>query len=218
MLLSITESNVSILMFQAYASGCNIVILSSSFERVQIIPGVCHDNIQISCLDCSADTGKIAAAYDDQVIIFEPTPLVTSDSEKEKAATRETKSLNYWWVETARIKAECKVSTLAWNNDATRFYTAGEFLQLWQHEIKDSMPQHVTFEVGQPTSPSKESKTVWSCLWKTRPANPISFMSVSADGSLVATAGANDRLVRVWYQNQQRKLNEKVMFSFESQN
>ena len=105
--------------FQAYASGCNIVILSASFERVQIIPGVCHDNIQISCLDCSADTGKIAAAYDDQVIIFEPTPLVSSN-EKESKPPKESKSLNYWWVETARIKSECLVTTLAWNNDATR--------------------------------------------------------------------------------------------------
>ena len=74
-------------MFQAYASGCNIVILSSSFERVQIIPGVCHDNIQISCLDCSADTGKIAAAYDDQVIIFEPTPLITKENESKTTQT-----------------------------------------------------------------------------------------------------------------------------------
>ena len=125
---------------QAYASGCNIVILSSSFERAQIIPGVCHDNIQISCLDCSADTGKIAAAYDDQVIIFEPTPLISlsknSNSNDGGGCSKESKNLNYWWVETARIKAECNVSTLAWNNDATRFFTAGEFLQLWQHEIK----------------------------------------------------------------------------------
>ena len=59
--------------FQAYASGCNIVILSPKFERVQIIPGVCHDNIQISCLDCSVDSGKIAAAYANQIIVFEPT-------------------------------------------------------------------------------------------------------------------------------------------------
>ena len=60
--------------------------------------------------------GKIAAAYDDQVIIFEPTPLI-SNSEKNSSKSG---SINYWWVETARIKAECKVTTLAWNNDATR--------------------------------------------------------------------------------------------------
>ena len=71
--------------FQAYASGCNIVILSPSFERVQIIPGVCHDNVQISCLDCTSDTGKIAAAYDDQVIIFEPTPLLTKETDTRSA-------------------------------------------------------------------------------------------------------------------------------------
>ena len=33
--------------FQAYAAGCNIVILSSNFDRVQIIPGVCHSDLQI---------------------------------------------------------------------------------------------------------------------------------------------------------------------------
>ena len=67
-------------IFQAYASGCNIVILSSTFERVQIIPGVCHDNIQISCLDCSIDSGRIAAAYANEVIIFEPTPILANAS------------------------------------------------------------------------------------------------------------------------------------------
>ena len=33
------------------------------------------DLFQISCLDCSVETGKIAAAYNDRVVIFEPTPL-----------------------------------------------------------------------------------------------------------------------------------------------
>lgn len=61
--------------FTAYAAGCNIVILASTFERVQVIPGVCHNNIQISCVDCSTDTGKIAAAYGRLVCVFEPTPL-----------------------------------------------------------------------------------------------------------------------------------------------
>ena len=67
--------------FSAYAAGCNIVVLSSAFERVQIIPGVCHDNVQIVCLSCSVDSGKIAAAYDNQVIIFEPTPTVSRGGE-----------------------------------------------------------------------------------------------------------------------------------------
>lgn len=68
------------LFIQAYAAGCNIVILASTFERVQIIPGAVHNYVRISCVDCSTDTGKIAAAYDTQICIFEPTPLIYSSS------------------------------------------------------------------------------------------------------------------------------------------
>ena len=32
--------------FTAYSAGCNVVILSSSFDRVQIIPGATNDNVQ----------------------------------------------------------------------------------------------------------------------------------------------------------------------------
>lgn len=56
------------------------MILASTFERVQIIPGATHNYIRISALDCSTDTGKIAAAYEDKVCIFEPTPLIHSQS------------------------------------------------------------------------------------------------------------------------------------------
>ncbi len=40
------------------------MILASTFERVQIIPGAIHNYIRISALDCSTDTGKIAAAFE----------------------------------------------------------------------------------------------------------------------------------------------------------
>ena len=66
--------------FVTYAAGSNIVVLSVTFERVQIIPGICHNDVQISCIDCSTDTGKIAAAYGNKVRIFEPTPLVHHNS------------------------------------------------------------------------------------------------------------------------------------------
>ena len=54
----LTLSNFSIHL-QAYAAGCDIVILASDFQRVQIIPGATHGNIQIRCVDCSSDTGKV---------------------------------------------------------------------------------------------------------------------------------------------------------------
>lgn len=62
-------------IFKAYAAGCNIVILASNFERVQIIPGAMHGYVVISALKCSMDTGKIVAAYENTVCVFEPIPL-----------------------------------------------------------------------------------------------------------------------------------------------
>ena len=55
----------------AYAAGCNIIILANNFHRVQIIPGICHNNVQITCVDVSNDTGKIAVAYENKVTLVE---------------------------------------------------------------------------------------------------------------------------------------------------
>lgn len=83
---------------QAYAAGCNVVILASTFERVQIIPGANHGYVKISALDCSTDTGKIAAAYENKICIFEPTPVIESSKHN-------THFLDYRWVPSA----ECHV-------------------------------------------------------------------------------------------------------------
>uniref|UniRef100_A0A8D2ZUK1 Dmx like 1 n=1 Tax=Scophthalmus maximus TaxID=52904 RepID=A0A8D2ZUK1_SCOMX len=45
--------------FTAYASGCDVVILGSDFERLQIIPGAKHGNIQVGCVDCSVQGGQV---------------------------------------------------------------------------------------------------------------------------------------------------------------
>ena len=64
--------------FVAYGAGCDVVILSADFQRVQIIPGATHGNVQITCLDCSHEFGKIAASYGPRVCIFEPLPNLRS--------------------------------------------------------------------------------------------------------------------------------------------
>uniref|UniRef100_A0A8K9UYG8 Dmx like 1 n=1 Tax=Oncorhynchus mykiss TaxID=8022 RepID=A0A8K9UYG8_ONCMY len=45
--------------FTAYASGCDVVILGSDFERLQIIPGAKHGNIQVGCVDSSLQGGQV---------------------------------------------------------------------------------------------------------------------------------------------------------------
>ncbi|XP_013140314.1 PREDICTED: dmX-like protein 2 [Papilio polytes] len=187
--------------FTAYAAGCNIVILASNFERVQIIPGAIHGYIRISSLDCSTDTGKIAAAYGAEVCIFEPTPLIHT------AGT--THGLEYRWVQTGKLVADGPITALSWNLEGTRLLTGGKILQLW-HQASlyqdDSQPSSgVTFQIGgdkedKPKQPEEEEPG-WICVWQCHTATPAHHLAFSPDGVLFATSGMNDRLVKIWHQN-----------------
>lgn len=190
--------------FTAYAAGCNIVILANNFERVQIIPGAVHNYIRISCLDCSTDTGKIAAAYENQVCIFEPTPLIHSTCSHQ---------LEYRWVQTGSLQTESNITSLSWNLEGTRLLTGGELLQLWHQNIMPFQEEHtgtVTFSIGgEAESPGPGDTSAasdsggWNCVWKCRTATPVHLMSFSPDGTLFATTGMNDRLVKIWFENKQ---------------
>ncbi|XP_044575804.1 dmX-like protein 2 isoform X2 [Cotesia glomerata] len=215
--------------FTAYAAGCNIVILASNFERVQIIPGAVHNYIRISCLDCSTDTGKIAAAYEKQICIFEPTPLIHSSCSHE---------LEYRWVQTGTLLTDSTITSLSWNLEGTRLLTGGELLQLWHQNIQPFQeeqtkpktqteeppkgveqnvtgnssqdPDGVTFSIGgEAESPgpgdlaAANDPGAWNCVWKCRTATPVHLMSFSPDGTLFATTGRNDKLVKIWFENKQ---------------
>ncbi|XP_072743219.1 dmX-like protein 2 isoform X7 [Anoplolepis gracilipes] len=190
--------------FTAYAAGCNIVILANNFERVQIIPGAVHNYIRISCLDCSTDTGKIAAAYENQVCIFEPTPLIHSTCSHQ---------LEYRWVQTGSLQTESNITSLSWNLEGTRLLTGGELLQLWHQNIMPFQEEHtgtVTFSIGGEAESPGPGDTLaandpggWNCVWKCRTATPVHLMSFSPDGTLFATTGMNDRLVKIWFENKQ---------------
>ena len=57
---NLVERLLVFVSIQAYAAGCDIVILASDFQRVQIIPGAIHGYIQVTCIDCCTDTGKVS--------------------------------------------------------------------------------------------------------------------------------------------------------------
>lgn len=71
----------------------------------------------------------------------------------------------------------------------------------------------VTFEIGEDAmGPSKdnmppleEEERGWECVWRCHTATPVLHMAFSPDGTLFATAGKNDRLVKIWFENKQRK-------------
>lgn len=70
----------------------------------------------------------------------------------------------------------------------------------------------VTFEIGGPATSDprtptneEENETGWECVWKCHTATPVHHMSFSPDGTLFATSGKSDRLVKVWYENKHCK-------------
>lgn len=63
----------------------------------------------------------------------------------------------------------------------------------------------VTFEIGgsdrDPKTPNNEEEPEWECVWKCHTATQVHHMSFSPDGTLFATSGKSDRLVKIWYEN-----------------
>ncbi|XP_077556185.1 rabconnectin-3 alpha isoform X7 [Haemaphysalis longicornis] len=199
--------------FTVYAAGCNIVILAKNFERVQIIPGVSHGNVQVNCIDCSTDIGKIAASYGKKVAIFEPSPLLQQTS---------AHKLDYKWIQTATIRMDYTVCVLSWNLEGTRLLTGGEWIQMWRCTVQGEgsedrgagQPGHtgVSFHLGSeeagaaaPSFPDEAAS--WDNIWHCRTSQPVSFLRFSPDGTLFASAGKSDRLVKIWHNSHQKVSN-----------
>ncbi|XP_061881524.1 dmX-like protein 1 isoform X3 [Entelurus aequoreus] len=185
--------------FTAYASGCDVVILSSDFERLQIIPGAKHGNIQVGCIDCSLQGGQIAASYGSMVCIFEP---VQHRDPKDKSLTK----LNCQWEKTGQFVLQSIVRNLAWHPKGSMLLTGTNCLQLWSHcdGEKDS-------EAGELSE--RKSHCSWTCIWQSKTASPVSLMRFSPDGEFFATAGQDDCLVKVWYSTSKWKCGIFRLFS-----
>ncbi|KAK2704870.1 hypothetical protein QYM36_017047, partial [Artemia franciscana] len=195
--------------FSAYGSGSNIVILAVSFERVQIIPA--SDDAAVGCIDCSNDTGIIAAAYGRKIVYFEPSPLPLQNTPHK---------LDYWWVEKFIFGVDFPVHSLEFNRDGTRLLIGGEQIQLWKGNLsyRDSSlgesrnkSKKVSFDVGDESEGSDDSGNNnegteilprWVCAWRSPVFDEtVSHLAFSADGSYFASCESDDHLVRVWFED-----------------
>ncbi|NXC47113.1 DMXL1 protein, partial [Penelope pileata] len=170
--------------FTAYASGCDIVVLGTDFERLQIIPGAKHGNIQVGCVDCSVQQGKIAASYGNVICIFEPVSLSKQNS-------RHHNRLHCQWQKNAQILLEGISHNLTWNPTGTHLLTGSSCLQLWSNvPLENSSDNDNTERTG---------IGEWRCIWQCKTASQVFLMKFSPDGEFFATAGKDDCLVKVWY-------------------
>ncbi|XP_041643935.1 dmX-like protein 1 isoform X1 [Cheilinus undulatus] len=189
--------------FTAYASGCDVVILGSDFERLQIIPGAKHGNIQVGCVDCSLQGGQIAASYGSIVCVFEPVQL---PYQKDTSQTK----LNCQWQKTGQFVLHSMVRNLSWHPTGSTLLTGSTSLQLWSqvNAVKD-----VAEDGGkQEEMTIRDSQSAWRCIWQSKTASPVSLIKFSPDGEFFATAGQDDCLVKVWYSTSKWKSGVSRLF------
>ncbi|NXK90857.1 DMXL1 protein, partial [Formicarius rufipectus] len=169
-----------------YASGCDIVVLGTDFERLQIIPGAKHGNIQVGCVDCSMQQGKIAASYGKVICIFEPVSLLKPNSNHHNV-------LHFQWQKNAQITLEAIAHNLTWDPTGTRLLTGSNCLQLWSNiPLENPSDNDSTERTG-------VGLGEWRCIWQCKTASQVCLMKFSPDGEFFATAGKDDCLVKVWY-------------------
>uniref|UniRef100_A0A9J2PHZ4 RAVE complex protein Rav1 C-terminal domain-containing protein n=1 Tax=Ascaris lumbricoides TaxID=6252 RepID=A0A9J2PHZ4_ASCLU len=180
--------------FTVCAVGSDVVILSSSFERVQVIPGSGLDTERIvRCVNCCPDSGKIAATYGNLIRLFEPLSQPT-DKSKHK--------LNYRWYETQSLAIDSAVGPVLWNLEGLRLLVCcDDRLLLYQHSSLSAMINHsrtqtpVMFSIAEEEHESQTSDDLvpaWECVWSIEMAAPPKYIRYSTDGTLFATCGVND--------------------------
>ncbi|KAM9860947.1 dmX-like protein 2 [Aulostomus maculatus] len=180
--------SVNDIPFTAYGSGCDVVILASDFDCVQIIPGAQNGNIQVGCVECSHLLGRIAASYGNTVCIFEP--LSTNPNKRHK-------QLNYQWQKTGQFFLDAITYNLAWDPQGNRILAATERLQLWAPPLADTLIEE---EDGQMTEDKPHPVlNDWNCVWQCKTAASVHIAKWSPDGEYFATVGKDDCLLKVWY-------------------
>ncbi|KAM9392555.1 dmX-like protein 1 isoform 2-T2 [Pholidichthys leucotaenia] len=190
--------------FTAYASGCDVVILGSDFERLQIIPGAKHGNIQVGCVDCSLQGGQIAASYGSNVCIFEP---VQQPDQTDTSLTK----WNCQWQKTGQFVLQSTVRNLAWHPSGSSLLTGASSLQLWCNS--DRLKDEAEERRKQTEITIRDSSSGWRCFWQSKTASPVSLIKFSPDGEFFATAGQDDCLVKVWYNTSKWKLSVTGLFT-----
>uniref|UniRef100_A0A5F8H1E5 Dmx like 2 n=1 Tax=Monodelphis domestica TaxID=13616 RepID=A0A5F8H1E5_MONDO len=169
--------------FTAYGSGCDIVILADDFECVQIIPGAKHGNIQVSCVECSNQHGRVR----NLVTLF-----------KKQHQNNTTTQIKCQWLKTGQFFLSSVTYNLAWDPQGNRLLTATDSVQLW------APPESDILEEEEEMDQVKDNKIPpvlndWKCIWQCKTSVSVHLMEWSPDGEYFATAGKDDCLLKVWY-------------------
>ncbi|MFH4976062.1 hypothetical protein AB6A40_002771 [Gnathostoma spinigerum] len=203
--------------FTVCAVGADVVILSSSFERVQVLLSGSRDSEQlVTSVSCCNDSGKIAATYGCLLRIFEPFPITGSQ--------KSNNVLPYRWSETYVLTIDSPVSLVLWSLEGFRILVCcNTNLMIYQHiSLSNAMSasnhaEPVTFTLTDEDPAPKTvdtSKPTWGCMWTAELPSAPRFIQYSPDGSFFATSGGEDRMVKIWYQQTECDITNSLGFEF----
>ncbi|CAI5454852.1 unnamed protein product [Caenorhabditis angaria] len=189
--------NIEGLTFTACAVGSDVVILDSDFNRVQIIPES-QRHLLVTSINCCQETGKIAVTYGDVVRILE---AISSGVDK---STLRSAIFQFTWVETHNFKLKGNISSVMWTMEGMRMlFVIGKELMLYQHSSVSCMNRPgssapVMFCIAE--EDVQETQT-WELIWNVALPSKPKFIKYSPDGSYLATSGASDCIIKLFYQD-----------------
>eukprot|EP01135_Chromosphaera_perkinsii_P009258 Nk52_evm10s1705 gene=Nk52_evmTU10s1705 len=195
-----------------YASCANVVILKGDLTPVQIIKDA-KNGTQVSCVECSDVGCKIAATFEDQVVVYEPFKTYTRKDSLEGGKE----------LEGDEGGEGCVGGELGVEDGYTDFgangiigddeQAASEHPYYWKETATLQLESRVNCISWHP----KQNRLItgsndlrmweknaatrsWHCIWTQSLSSPVYYVSFSPDGNLFVSASQYDRLPKVWFQ------------------
>lgn len=190
------------------------MILGVDLQPIHIIPGHTKGYKLIICLDCSHFSGKVAASYGNEVIIYRP-KLVHGGADDIPVFT---------WVEESVISLSedmGKATVLSWASTGKKILIGCSEILLWgveednqrKHHAKETRERslRVHFSIEEPTDERKieqdsdpntspqATATRWCLLWKSSMKENLRDVQFSPDDELFASISQGESLLKVWH-------------------
>lgn len=192
-----------------YGTGSNVVVLDEHLKRVQILKREGSGDV-VAVATCAAD-GKFAVMYEADCIVLY-TPVKGPTTAEAAAATesaggrrkkhRKDAGFPWSWSELEKLPVMGGGRCMSWGPLGQRLVVGGSKITMWR--LKSQV-------ASSPAEPSMGFGSVWGLdmdvsetatyvpVFSRTMATTIEHLAFSPDGTMFASLGKRDQLIKVWY-------------------